>query len=148
MTHKKPFWIWFGICTVLQTLLLVGMAVLERMARKRGGLNHHLHFRKVQFMNRFFTADTQQVFQWILVAVTLICLVCLVLFLHRGWRAQGVLWGLAGVASAFSWAILRGGMFAQMQAYPYLLAAIGLVLLLMVLNAVLYSVLPKNIDKR
>lgn len=131
---KKPvFYGLWGFVTLLQAALLVGARVLAYVTWKRGGVNHHVAYRKRQYNTLIFTPDKVLVMQ---IALLVLLVVLLVLLVKQVRRKGGIGVVVGGESCIATLALLAGLSLPGIKAvriYPYLMLILALVLVLALL---------------
>lgn len=137
---KSVFYGLWGLISVLQVGLLVGMGVLSKLAKKKAGVNHHVAFRKRQYQTLLFTPQKVLLMQIVLAVLVVI----LVLLLIRCWQKEQRL----GVVLYIETLLICIALFSALtlpviravQIYPYLILGITIILLLSLLNVFLMRI--------
>lgn len=110
------------LLTVLQTAAVIGGYVLDDLSHKKAGVNHHVVFRKRQYLQTILRED--RIILYLLLAAVILILIAVYLFRHPGWHLARILGPLAMITITLGLA-LTSSVFKAMPAYVYLLG-IGL----------------------
>lgn len=130
----------FGVCcaliSLLQIALAAGLVWFNQLAYRRGGVNHHVAFRKRQYNQTVFTEDNVLVMK-IVLAVLIAALAALLIWLlwKRAAKGGAAICGLSILwAGVLVWE-LSAETFKAIRIYPYAVlgTAVGLALELLLL---------------
>ena len=118
-----------GLVTLLQALLIGGLVWFNRLAYRRGGVNHHVAYRKRQYNESIFT-PTHVLWMKIALGVLALALVLALLWLlwKRSARGGALLCGLSALWCVILLWELTSPAFLAIRIYPY--AVLGTAVLL------------------
>jgi hypothetical protein len=119
--------------TILQGVCAVGAAVLDRLSHRSAGVNHHVVFRRQQYLQTVLSADHVRIYALVLSAVLLVLAAALIRGLRRGQPAR-VLRALGGLA-VFTAALLAELLVPAAAAIPIYIYLLGLTLAIWALQA-------------
>lgn len=133
---KKPvFYAIWGVVTALQIALVTGAVILSRLAYTRGGVNHHVAFRKRQYNALIFTPGNVLIMQIVLAVVAVGMAWLLIRAIRRGGGVKILLAGLCILLDGALIFELASPAFRAIPIYPYavLVTAVMFALELLVL---------------
>lgn len=128
---KRPvFYAIWGAVSALQLALVTGGVFLSRLAYARGGVNHHVAYRKRQYNALLFTPGKV----WLMRAALILLAVALVWLLIRAARRRAgqsaVLWGLCAALDGVLLYELTAPGFLSIAIYPYAVLITAVIFLL------------------
>lgn len=137
---RKAKLIGYGVTVVLRAALLIGMAVLSDLGYRRGGVNHHLAYRKRQFNAVYFTPQNITLAQ---IAIWVLCLVFFLLYWRKARPLQGTFPRVLHIDFLLSTALFSATLsltpFREMLIYPYLnFATLACYLISLILLVIFY----------
>lgn len=130
MLKKYSYNIIYFAIKIIQIGLMIGIGVLQNLTHTSAGVNHHLHFRRVQFISRYYT-NTNKVI--LIVLLTVLFVGFLILIWKYRLKSKPLLkieMILLTLFIVFMLATLTMGYFKSLLVFPYLLLAEGIVFLL------------------
>lgn len=125
------------ILTILELVLLVGIKYIETLARSKAGVNHHLHFKKTQYMRTVFTDPNIKL---MLIAGFFVLVVAIVILVLAQKKKNSYL--VLGAVSLLIWdsSILYGlksTSLIENMAYPYIMMIFAVNLIIAIITSVL-----------
>lgn len=140
---KSAFHAIWGAVSALQIALITGAVVLSRLAYARGGVNHHVAYRKRQYNALIFTPGNMLLMQAVLILLALLLAWLLICAIRRREGEHAVLRGTCLVLDAVLFFELTAPVFQSIAIYPYaVLVTVVLFLLEGMLAALRKAVVP------
>lgn len=135
---KRSFFhaIW-GAVSALQIALAAGAAALSRLAYTRGGVNHHVAYRKRQYNALIFTPGKVLLMQIALVALAGLLAWLLIRAVRRRAAESAVLAGFCIALDAALIFELTAPAFRAVSIYPYAVLVTAVIFLLELILAAL-----------
>jgi|SRR3712207_1804155 len=133
------------ILTMLEIALLAGIKYIESLTRSKAGVNHHLHFKKTQYMRTVFTEPNIKL---MLIAGFLVLLVAIVILVLVQKKKHGYL--ALGAVSLLIWVSsilygLKSTSLIENIAYPYIMMVFAVnVAIAMMVVLLAWSISQKN----
>lgn len=134
------FHVLWGAVSFLQIALIGGAVILSRLAYTRGGVNHHVIYRKRQYNALIFTPDKVLLMQAVLILLAVLLVWLLIRAVRSRERESAVLRCFCIIMDVILLYELSSPVFRSIVIYPYAVLITVVILLLEVMLAALKKV--------
>ena len=118
---KKIANILFGLFVAIEAVLMFAMNYLEKLAYKKAGVNHHLYFKKGEYMHKYLTPKNIKMLTIIAAVLIIIYVIVCIKAAMSSRKMTAVAALLAAVWGAILEYSLHSAEIADRLIYPYLI---------------------------
>lgn len=124
----------FGIFIAVELILMFAINYLEKLAYQKAGVNHHLYFKKGEYMFKYLKPENVK-FMTILIAIlAIIYLIVLVISIKNSRKIIALESAVALIWSTILEYSLHSASVMEKLVYPYLILALFICIVLSTIN--------------
>lgn len=122
-----------GFLGLIQAILIIALAVLENLTKKKAGVNHHLHYKRSYHLKRVLKFEIRLVLAILL--IVLIIYLCYRLINHTGkTMIEPLIWSVVLVIALLAPAARK------LMVYPYMILVLFINLLISLIRTRLIKI--------
>lgn len=134
----------YTVTLIIQSIIIVGVFILQYLTNKKAGVLHHVYYRNYQFQNSIFSEINISIQKVGVIVFIVLLLLMLIYIINKKKSKFYIIQVLIGLLlSLLLYLVIISNYFISKVAYHYFIIAFALVLIIQIIVIIVSGILEK-----